>query len=111
MDVKRQVKERRKERTLLEQSPKNDKNANGEAEVTVKSVASKIRTLKAATEQDIKCHIPSAAPVLKWMIQYAAYCISRYQIQPDGKTPYEKLTGKKDKLPVVNKWTGSYVPD
>ena len=42
------MKERRIEDTMLEQAPKGDHRANGEAENAVKQVAAKFRTLKAA---------------------------------------------------------------
>ena len=63
---------------MLGQSPKGDKNANGEAETTVKSIKPKFRTIKIATEASIKRRIPSHAPVLKLMLKFAAHCISRY---------------------------------
>ena len=51
--LKRAVKERRIEETVLEEAPRGDHQANGDAEPAVKAVAGKFRTCKAALEARI----------------------------------------------------------
>ena len=42
-----------------------------------------------------------AHPVMAWLVQHAADCLSKYQIGEDGKTAYERLKGKKFSCAVV----------
>ena len=35
------------------------------------------------------------------MSRHAAFCLSRFSIKEDGKTPYEKLNGRKWNRPMV----------
>ena len=39
--------------------------------------------------------VRSSHPMLTWLVQHAADCLSKYQIGEDGKTAYERLKGKK----------------
>ena len=40
-------------------------------------------------------------PLLTWLSRHAAFCLSRFKIQDDGKTPYQRLTGRKWNRPMV----------
>ena len=57
VDVKRAMKEMRKERTVLQQSPVEDHQANGEAENAIRQVVNKFRTIKMSTEKLSLIHI------------------------------------------------------
>ena len=81
--------------TILENAPQGEKQSNGLAERAVRTGKDMLRTLKGALEDRIKCIIPPKANVLKWMAERGSVMRNRYSIGPDGKTPYERVTGRK----------------
>ena len=54
-----------------------------------------VRTLKDQVEYKYGHRIPSEHPFLVWLINHAGNLLSRYHLDVDGKTPYERLKGKK----------------
>ena len=45
--------------------------------------------------------VRTSHPMLTWLVQHAADCLSKHQIGEDGKTAYERLKGKKFSRAVV----------
>ena len=88
------VKQIRAAQTLQEQSSTHDSNTNGHAENAVKQTENQIRALKLSTEQNYGRCLGSRHPCMPWLIMYAAFCINRFQIGHDGKTPYQRVRGK-----------------
>ena len=39
--------------------------------------------------------IPETNAVMDWVIEHAAYVLTRFSVGHDGMTPYERLTGRK----------------
>ena len=39
--------------------------------------------------------IPVTHPVTLWMVEHASELLTKYLVGRDGKTPYERLTGKR----------------
>jgi len=95
MDLCKSVKKRRTEATHLETARTHDSQSNGRAERAVQSVEGMTRTLKIALEARIGKEIPCEHPVMTWIVEHAAETINRYNVGPDGKTPYERMKGKK----------------
>ena len=72
-----------------------DHRANGDAERGVRELKRQIRVNKSAIEAKLGTDIGDKDPILAWVPRIAAFLISRYRVDEDGKTPYERLTGKK----------------
>ena len=52
-------------------------------------VAGQTRTLKTALERRIGARVPPDARILCWLVEFAAYLMSRCDIGSDGKTPMQ----------------------
>ena len=57
-------------------------------------VAGQARTQKAAG-----CKVPPDERILCWLVEFAAYLMSRCDIGSDGKTPTHRLHGRRDNTP------------
>ena len=64
-------------------------------------VAGQARTLKAALEHRIGTRIPPDARILCWLVEFAAYLMNRCDIGSDGKTPLQRLHGRRDSTPFL----------
>ena len=72
-----------------------------------------LRTLKLALEARIKAKVPTAHPIMHWLIEYTASMINRCHISgEDSKTAYERMHGTpcKDKLPEFGETVYFFVP-
>ena len=81
--------------TLFEQSPVKSSSSNGVVERAIRTVEQQLRTMKSAWERRWGVVIPDAHRVLTWMTEYVAFVLNRFEVCKDGKTAYERLTGKK----------------
>ena len=61
--------------------------------------SSEARTLKAASEHRIGVRIPPDSRVLWWLVEFATYLTNRCDIGSDGKTPANRLHGRRDNTP------------
>ena len=80
VDLKRAIKETRIEDTLLEESPKGDRRANGEAEVAVKEVAGLVRSMRHGLYKRTGGWIPVGCAAFQWLCEYAGVLITRFQV-------------------------------
>ena len=85
---------------ILNDGPTGDKQANGLAEVAVRETKRQSRALFSELEERLGKIEPSH-PLLLWLSRHATFCLSRFKIGDDGKTPYTRLTGRKWKRPMV----------
>ena len=99
--LKKNIKGLRSENTLLETTPAGDPQANGEAEASVKQAKGQARVLKYALERRLQEPITHDHPLLPWLIEHAGTVITVSRVGPDGKTPFERLKGKKFKGDMV----------
>ena len=83
--------------TMDEQSPVQSSQSNGEAERTVQSVESQIRKLVSALEERIGGTLNPEGCVIPWLAIHAGNLLAIFDVRDNGKTPYEKLRGKKVK--------------
>ena len=74
--------------------PAYDPQANGAIEKGVQDWNTQLRALKLALEAHIGCSVPSTCAAMEWMMQHAGFVHSRFQVGHDGKTPWQRLTGK-----------------
>ena len=58
--------------------------SNSRAERAVQTLEDQLRTLKAALESRIQARVPSTHPVVRWLIEYSATILNKYQIQDVG---------------------------
>jgi hypothetical protein len=82
-------------KTIKEVSPKYSKGSNGVVERAVQSVEQCLRTLKSAVDEKFGVRINVRHPVITWLCDYTGYMMSRMEVGRDGKTPYERVKGKK----------------
>ena len=92
--VQEEVRRRREESTILENSPPRDSKANGAAERAVQSVGEQVRVLRSALQRRIGAVFKTNHPVIAWLVEYAADLLSKFLVGDDGKTAYERLKGK-----------------
>ena len=101
MQVLKQVKRGRSQKTLLEESPAYDPESNGVAEKAVDEVMGQLRALKIGMESRLRAKVNADWLVIQWMVLHACTTINRYQVGTDGCTPLRRLTGKENRQPAV----------
>ena len=79
---------------VIENSAVGDPQENGAAEAAVGVVKGLTRTLKARLETCLRTQIPDGHPILAWLVGHAAAMHRRYHMGVDGKTAYERLSGR-----------------
>ena len=75
--------------------------STGIIERAVGLVAGQARTLKAALEHRIGARVPPHARILCWLVEFAAYLMNRCDVGSDGKTPLQRLHGRRDNTPIL----------
>ena len=80
---------------LPEESEVGESQSNGVIERAIQEVEGLVRTLKDQVEEKYQQHIQQDHPFLAWLIRHAVDLWSKFQLGVDGKTPYERLKGKK----------------
>ena len=87
--------------TVPERPPLEDGQSNGIIERAVGLIAGQARSLKAALEHRIGTGIPPDARILCWLVEFAAYLMSRCDIGSDGKMPLQRLHGRRDNTSIL----------
>ena len=82
-------------RTITEVSPKGSKGFNGVVERAVQSVEQCLRTMKSSLDERMGVRVDTLHPVLTWLCEFASYMMNRMEVSADGKTPYERVKGKR----------------
>ena len=59
------------------------------------------RTLKAALEHRTGARVPPDARTLCWLVEFAAYSMNRCDMGSNGKTPLQRLHGRRDNTPIL----------
>ena len=85
--------------TRPENPPAYNPESNGSAEKAVQDVSGQVRSLKLALEARLGVSIGDASAVMDWIVEHAAYVLSRFSVGHDGMTPYERLTGESGPVP------------
>jgi hypothetical protein len=75
--------------------PPHESESNGAMENGVKLINGLLRVHLMAFERKICGKIPSAYPVMAWLIEHVADVATKYLQAADGRTAYERLYGKK----------------
>ena len=72
-----------------------DKELNGLIENAVMLLRGIIRTIKCQIECRTQESLGDESPVIPWLVEHAGCILSRCQKGRDGKTPFERMHGKK----------------
>ena len=67
----------------------------------MQDVNAQLRSIKLALEARIKTKIESNWAILEWALPHAAFAISKYSVGHDGKTPHQRLLGKRFEKPII----------
>ena len=86
---------------LFEESPIEDKQANGMIERGVQTIKGQLRVMKLGLERRINKVISDHHPIISWMTEHAAWLVNRFEKGHDGRTPFERLYGKKSRVSVT----------
>ena len=78
-----------------------DKRSNGAAEVGVRETKRQCRALLSTLEERLGTKLDPNHPLLTWLVRHATFCLSRFAIKDDGRTPYQRLHGRKWNRPLV----------
>ena len=74
---------------VMEESLVEEHQSNGTIEVTVREVQKRIRVVKSALEERVKCEVLSRHPILAFPVEHVERLMSRYQVGRDGRTAYD----------------------
>ena len=77
------------------ESATGDHNSNGDAEQAVQQVENDVRTWLDATNDAIRDRIPPTHDVMTWLVEHACSINRRVAVGSDGKTPVERLRGRR----------------
>ena len=72
-----------------------DHNANGDSEQAVQKLEDDVRTWLDATNDALKSKIPVTHDLLPWLIEHVCSIDRRVSVGADGKTPLERLRGRR----------------
>ena len=86
---------------IPERSRKGDSQSNGAIERAIQTLTSQIRAMKLGLETNIGATIEDKAPVISWLIEYAAFLLRRYLVGSDGRTAYERWKGRRDRRRLI----------
>ena len=73
-------------RMVVEHSPVHSSKSNGVVERAVQSVQGMIRTMRSALEDKWGVKLGIGHPVWSWMVEYAAFLLTRFEVGKDGRT-------------------------
>ena len=88
-------------KVTTEQPPPGESQANGRVEEAGKTIRSYIRVLKDMVEHKTGKKLNTDAPVLQWMVRWAAMLHSRFRLGTDGMTAYQRQRGRKCRMEVI----------
>ena len=85
-------------RTVIEHSPVHSSASNGIVERGIQSVQGQVRTMRNAVEAKYGARLEVHHPIWCWLAEYAGHLITRFEVGLDGKTPYERIKGKRARV-------------
>ena len=78
--VQRELRARRRHRTVMANPPEYDPQSNGSIENAVGEVLQQMRAIKLGLEQKIGCPIPQNHALLYWIVEHAPTLMNRFQV-------------------------------
>ena len=105
--LRNRVAEACKAEVTTQDAVKGDKESNGLIENAVMLIRGIIRTIKCHIESRTQEPLSDDSLVMPWLVEHAGCILSRCQKGRDGKTPFERLHGKKSLSRLERKcWLG-----
>ena len=95
MAFRNRVAAMRKAEVTTEDAVKGDKESNGPTDNAVMLLRGIIRTTKCHIASRTQEPLSDDSPVIPWLVEHAGGIVSRCQKGRDGRTPFERLQGKK----------------
>ena len=84
-----------------EASAEGDSSSNGSAECGVGLMKGHTRSIKHGLERKLQRRIPEGHNLLTWLVRFAASSYRRFHVGSDGRTPIERLTGRRTHGPMA----------
>jgi hypothetical protein len=75
--------------------------SNGVVEKGAQDVIAHLRCFKLALESRLETTIEAKHPIIEWLLIHVCFLLARFAVGHDGKTPWERLTGKTWRRPLV----------
>ena len=101
MNVQAAAQEIRPGMVVLTNSPVGESQCNGRVENAIRRIQEKARVLRHQLENGIKCKVPDDAPIMSWLVKWAAELLSKYAPGDDGRTPYERIRQETCVVPIA----------
>ena len=99
LSLKAAIKARWPGDAVFEESPAYDPRANGAGERAVRSLKEQRMVMRLALQERIGEKVPDKHPLLSWITAYAATRLRRGRVGADGRTPFERIKGKRSLRP------------
>lgn len=80
---------------ITEDTPVGDHQSNGAIENAIKNIRGMIRTVRDAAETRLGENIKDDSVLMPWLVEHAANLVTMCQVGRDGRTPHERLRGKR----------------
>ena len=74
-----------------------DSESNGMVERANREVEGQVRPMASALESKRGQRLPSDCSILPWMVLHAGTLLRQFNVGKDGKTPHQRLRGRKSK--------------
>ena len=87
--------------TMTENSAVGDSKGNGLVERANRTVEGQVRTMVMALESKLGKTIDASSSVFPWLVLHAGTLLNRFSVAADGKTPHERLKGKKSRKQLI----------
>ena len=95
------IKTRWSAEVIPEVTPEGDSASNGSAECGINILKGHTRTLKYDLEAKLDLQIDDTHNLLTWLVSYAALSYNLFHVGPDGRTPRERVLGRKVGPPIA----------
>ena len=91
LNVQTAMQELHPDRIIRINNPVGESECNGRIENAIRRLQEKITVLRHQIDSIIKHKISDEAPIMSWLVRWAAELLSKYAIADDGKTRYERV--------------------
>ena len=85
---------------IPEAAATHESQSNGAAEQAVRIVREYTRVFKEQIQEHTGLRLKGSETIVTWMVRWAAMCVSRYMLGKDGRSAYERRTGRPCRIPV-----------
>ena len=70
-----------------------------------------MRTLRFNSERNLRLKIGPVSQLLPWIVRHAGFLITRFQVRPSGRTPFEELRMVKYTSPILQMFEKVLAPE